>query len=129
MFYEKDFIYSGLGDCTDVCVYCPEEKEVNTPVTVSYCLPKVSYKVKVKAEVVRHIPGPYAEYAEKELGMKPMVTALKEQWEVKSVEVIPFSVPDEKAVYSMTTTGDYSSVMLSLSPEGFWRGLQPVLWQ
>lgn len=100
-----------------------KKKEVNTPVTVSYCLPKVSYKVKVKAEVVRHIPGPYVEYAEKELGMKPMVTALKEQWEVKSVEVIPFSVPDEKAVYSMTTTGDYSSVMLSLSPEGFLAGI------
>ena len=57
---------------TSACI-AQKKKEVNTPVTVSYCLPKVSYKVKVKAEVVRHIPGPYAEYAEKELGMKPPV--------------------------------------------------------
>lgn len=103
--------------------FAQKKKEINTPVTVSYCLPKVSYKVKVKAEAVRHIPGPYAEFAEKELGMKPEVTALKEQWEIKSVEVTPFSVPDEKTVYSMTATGDYGSVMLSLSPEGFLAGI------
>lgn len=103
--------------------FAQKKKEINTPVTVSYCLPKVSYKVKVKAEAVRYIPGPYAEYAEKELGMKPEISALKEQWEVKSVEVMPFFVPDEKAVYAMTTAGDYSSVMLSLSPEGFLAGI------
>jgi len=103
--------------------FAQKKKEINTPVTVGYCLPKVSYKVRVKAEVLRYIPGPYAEYAEKELGMRPEVTALKEHWEIKSVQVNPFSVPDEKAVYSMTTTGDYSPVMLSLSPEGFLAGI------
>lgn len=103
--------------------FAQKKKEINTPFTVSYCLPKVSYKVKVKAEAVRYIPGPYAEYAEKELGMKPEGTSSGEQWEIKSVEVTPFSVPDEKAVYSMTATGEYGSVMLSLSPEGFLAGI------
>ncbi len=103
--------------------FAQKKKEINTPFTVSYCLPKVSYKVKVKAEAVRYIPGPYAEYAEKELGMKPEGTSSGEQWEIKSGEVTPFSVPDEKAVYSMTATGEYGSVMLSLSPEGFLAGI------
>lgn len=103
--------------------FAQKKKEINTPATLSYCLPKVSYKVCVKAESVRYIPGPYAEYAERELGVKPEATALKEHWEIKSVRVTPFFVPDEKAVYSMTATGDYTPVLLSLSPEGFLAGI------
>ena len=103
--------------------FAQKKKEINTPFTVSYCLPKISYRVKVKAEVVRYIPGPYVVYAEKELGMKPEGTVSKEQWEIKSVQVTPFTIPDEKAVYSMTATGEYGSVMLSLSPEGFLAGV------
>lgn len=103
--------------------FAQKRKEINTPVSVNYCLPKVAYKVKVKVASIRYIPGPYAEYAEKELGMKPEAAVMKERWEIESVQVIPFSVPDEKAVYSMTAAGDYHSVMLSLSPEGFLAGI------
>lgn len=103
--------------------FAQKRKEMTVPATVGYCLPKVSYQVKVKAESVRYIPGPYAEYAEKKLGMKPEFTAVKEQWEIKSVQITPFFVPDEKAVYTMTATGDYTPVMLSLSPEGFLAGV------
>lgn len=100
-----------------------KRKEMNTPVSVNYCLPKVSYTLKVKAEAVCYIPGPYAEYAEKELGMKPQALKSREQWKIKSVRIIPFFVPDENAVYAMTATGDYHSVLLSLSPEGFLAGI------
>ncbi|WP_251619720.1 DUF4831 family protein [Odoribacter lunatus] len=120
----KKFVFICLGMVLAVSAgVAQKKKEITVPVSVSYCLPKVMYQVKVKAEVVRYIPGPYAEHAAKELGMKPESLSLKERWRVASVEVEPFYVPDESAVYMMTASGEYSAVMLNLSPEGFLAGV------
>ncbi len=106
-----------------VSVTAQKKKEITTPVTVGYCLPKVSFIVKVKMECLRRIPGPYRQYAAKELGMKPQIMFLNEQWNIKSIEVEPCYLPDEKAVYTLTTSIDYNPVLLSLSPEGFLAGI------
>lgn len=103
--------------------FAQKKKEIMTPAGVSYCLPKVVYQVKVKAEAVRYIPGPYAEYAEGKLNMKPEASSVQERWRVASVKVEPVYVPDERAVYRMTAVGDYSALMLGLSPEGFLAGI------
>lgn len=107
----------GLSVCAQ------KKREIGTPVTVNYCLPKVSFLVKVKMEYTQSIPGPYRQYALQELGMKPEITSLGERWRIQEIEVKPFSVPDENAMYAMTASGDYQPVMLSLSPEGFLAGV------
>lgn len=106
-----------------VVLSAQKRKEINTPVTVNYCLPKVVYTVNVKVEYSRYIPGPYAQYAEDELGIKPESMILKEQWRIKSVEITPRYIPDENTVYAMMAAGDYNPVMLTLSPEGFLAGI------
>lgn len=103
--------------------FAQKKKEISTPVTVSYCLPKVAYQFKVKLEYTHAIPGPYWKYAERELGVKPDITAPYDKWEIKDIQVKPFYLPDENAMYSMTTSGDYNPVMLSLSSEGFLAGV------
>lgn len=100
-----------------------KKKEVVTPVTVNYCLPKVAYQLKVQLECTHRIPGPYWKNAEKELGVKPEITSPGSLWKIVGIEVKPYYIPDENAMYAMTSSGDYHPVLLSLSPEGFIAGV------
>lgn len=104
-------------------LFAQKRKEISTPVTVDYCLPKVSYLLKVKMEYTKFIPGPFQQYAEKELGVKPEITAPREQWDIISINIEPRYVADERASYSLSASGDYNPVLLSLSPEGFLAGV------
>lgn len=107
-------------------VSAQKKKDISTPVTVNYCLPKVSFKVVVTLECVKQVPGPYREQAVAKLGLKPEVTTSGEEWTIKDIAVKPFFVPDEKAIYAITASGDYHSVMLSLSAEGFLAGVNSM---
>ncbi|MEG2277323.1 MAG: DUF4831 family protein [Odoribacter sp.] len=100
-----------------------KKKELSTSVNVNYCLPKVVYEVEVTLECTTSSPGPYASYAAKELGVQPEITRQEEHWYIRNIEVKPRYVPDEKAVYSILATGDYSPVLLNLSAEGFLAGV------
>ena len=104
-------------------LFAQKRKEISTPVTVDYCLPKVSYLLKVKMEYTKFIPGPFQQYAEKELGVKPEITVPREQWDIISINIEPRYVADERASYSLSASGDYNPVLLSLSPEGFLAGV------
>lgn len=117
------FLAALLAVAMGTATQAQKKKEVNTPVNVNYCLPKVSYEVKVTMECTKYFPGPYRKYAEKELGIKPAIDAEKEEWVIKNIEVQPQYVPDEKAVYSISASNDYHPVMLSLSAEGFLAGV------
>lgn len=109
------FCYSGVAQ---------KKKEVlSTPVTVNYCLPKVAYNVVVTFEHTRLIPGPYRQYAEKHLGLKPEIQTLGEEWKIDDLTIVPQYLPDDKARYAISTTGDYHPIMLSLTPEGFLAGV------
>lgn len=100
-----------------------KKKELTTTVNLNYCLPKVAYRVAVELECSRSVPGPYRNYAEKELGLRPEITSPSEQWAIIKLEVTPEYLPDEKAVYSVSAAGDYLPVLLSLSAEGFLAGV------
>lgn len=100
-----------------------KKRELNTLVNVNYCLPKVVYNIEVTLECSRYIPGPYRNYAERELGIKPEITQLEEHWSIAEIDIKPQYIPDEKAVYSVSATNEYTPVTLSLSAEGFLAGV------
>lgn len=104
-------------------VTAQKKKELVTPVNVNYCLPKASYEVSVTMECTKCIPGPYRNYAEKELGVKPEITEPSERWVIRDIRIKPMYIPDEKAVYSISASGDYNPLMLRLSAEGFLAGV------
>lgn len=117
------FIF-GLTMLMGLTVIAQKKKEgAGASVNINYCLPKVSYEVKVTLESIESIPGPYRKHAEKELGQKPDITERKELWSIKNIEVKPQFIPDEKAIYSVSANADYHSIMLSLSAEGFLAGV------
>ena len=88
-----------------------KKKELTTLVNVNYTLPKVAYEVEVILECERFVPGPYQNYAEKELGVRPEATQVSEKWAIKKINVLPQYIPDEKAVYSVSANGDYLSLI------------------
>lgn len=100
-----------------------KKKELSTLVNVNYCLPKVVYNVEVTMECTHYIPGPYRNYAEKELGLKPEITRSEEHWTISKVDIKPQYIPDERAVYSISATNEYTPIMLTLSAEGFLAGV------
>ena len=71
-----------------------KKKELTTLVNVNYTLPKVAYEVEVILECERFVPGPYQNYAEKELGIRPEATQVSEKWAIKKINVLPQYIPD-----------------------------------
>lgn len=100
-----------------------KKKELNTLVNVNYCLPKVVYQVEVTLECTRFVPGPYRNYAVKELGVQPEGMEPREEWKIVRLDVKPRYLPDQQAVYSVSSAGSYHPVMLAWSAEGFLAGV------
>lgn len=112
-----------LAVLSALAVMAQKKKEITTQVNVNYCLPKVVYEVEVTLECARFIPGPYRNYAMKELGLQPAIQETREEWQITGINVKPVYIPDEKAVYSVSATGEYSPILLTLSAEGFLSGV------
>lgn len=119
----KVFLVIGLFLVVASSVFGQKKKEVLTPVTVSYALPKVMYDVVVTMECADLIPGPLARYAEKQLGVRPEIEQHGQSWRIKRIQFIPRSVPDEKAMFSLTAKAEYRGVALSVTPEGLLKGI------
>ncbi len=121
---KKVILVFGMTVLVGLTVFAQKKREnLATPVNVNYCLPKMAYEVKVTLECTEYTPGPYRNYAEKELGQKPEITEYKEKWSIRNIEIKPQAIPDEKAVYSVSASGDYHPIMLHLSAEGFLAGV------
>lgn len=98
------------------------KEALTTPVRVNYCLPKVAYDITVVLQCKQYIPGPYQSYAEKELGLRPRAESSQE-WTIRDIKITPRYIPDEKAVYAISASGDYWPVFVRLSAEGFLAGV------
>ena len=91
------FIWILIG-CLSLSVLGQKKRELSTPVSVSYMLPKISFKVEVTMERVKLIPGPFRQYAEQQLGIGPDINAAGEEWELKDIRIIPQALPDTKNI-------------------------------
>ena len=76
-----------LAVCLGVSAEAQKKKELTTLVNVNYCLPKVIYRVEVMLECEKYIPGPYRNYAEKELGIKPEIDRAREVLKVTAIYI------------------------------------------
>jgi hypothetical protein len=98
-------------------------RAVNTPVSLSYILPRVSFDVEVTLECTERVPGPFHEYAERQLGTRAAITSRGQSWRVKKIRLTPVAVPDAEATYTLNATGEYGGLSLSLTPGGFLAGV------
>lgn len=63
----------GLMGLASLAVLGQKKRELTTPVSVDYALPKIGYDVVVTMECVESVPGPFRKYAQEQLGVQPEI--------------------------------------------------------
>jgi hypothetical protein len=88
--------------------------------SVVYALPKTSIKIKIEVEKEIFLAGPYAQYAEKYLGID-VETQNRENYYIRKVEIMPFKEADVTALYTVNfgKLKNARANFLDLSAEGF----------
>ncbi len=66
-----------------------------------YSLPITHLDLEIVATKTIHKAGPYHQYAEKYLGLSNAITQDSESWEVTSIKVSPYGIPDPNEQYLM----------------------------
>ena len=120
---KKLFFIIGLVGLVSLSVSGQKKRELTTQVSVDYTLPKISYDVVVTMECSRLIPGPFRQYAEQQLGVSPEITSEGEEWMIKKIQFVPRALPDPKAMYTVNASGEYNSILLNITPDGFLAGV------
>ncbi len=82
---------------------------------VDYCLPQTSLTVEVEAVSEQFFSGPYADYAEKLLGIK-VSREDKQSLQITQVRITPYLEADPAAHYSLPA--DYAESLLKFSSSG-----------
>lgn len=85
---------------------------------ITYFLPQTQLHITIEAERSIYTPGEYANYAEHFLRLKGVSTTPREQWEIKTIQVTPYGIPDQSRAYSIALRSKTSAPLVSLTPEG-----------
>ncbi|MCG8580482.1 MAG: DUF4831 family protein [Bacteroidales bacterium] len=88
-----------------------------------YSLPTTVIRVNVEVEKTIHKVGPFYRYSQKMLNVSDVVTEDKVEWQIKSVNIETFGVPDESKRYSVTYSGAASAPFLNLTSSGVLAGV------
>jgi hypothetical protein len=86
------FIVTGLG-------YEPAEVKETT----IYALPKTGLKIGISYQKDVFIPGPYADYAQRMLGIEGVQKVRYERYTLNNVKVTPATEPDGTSFFTMST--------------------------
>ncbi len=113
----------GLMGLVSLSVLGQKKRELTTPVSVNYALPKIGYDIVVTMECVEAVPGPFRKYAMQQLGVQPEIMTPGEEWTIKNIRFVPKALPDTKAMYTLNAAGEYNSITVNVTPEGFLAGL------
>lgn len=85
------FIVTGLG-------YEPVETEES----IIYALPQTGLKIGLTYQKDIFIPGPYADYAQRMLGIEGVQKDRSEKYTIRNVDVSPYTEPDGNAFYTIS---------------------------
>lgn len=87
-------------------------------VAVYYTLPRTVVYVKVVCSQSEYIPGPYAEYAKKFLGIDGVSNTEKVEYLIERIDVETTAETDPKAVFAVYPSGKGYGNFINLSNEG-----------
>ncbi|MDR2126560.1 MAG: DUF4831 family protein [Prevotellaceae bacterium] len=87
--------------------------------SVVYALPKTSIKIKIETEKETFVAGPYAQYAEKYLGIEVDMQN-HENYSIRKIEMMPFKEADANTLYTINfgKMKNARANFLDLSAEG-----------
>lgn len=102
---------------TMVAVYQPTEPGI-TQAGVTYYLPKTSFRFFVKATCITRHAGPFAEYAERFLGIEDAAQVDSEYWRLDDISAIEYGTPDDSQAYTISLNPKTSAPLVTLTPGG-----------
>jgi hypothetical protein len=95
-----------------------DQAEKLSPNGMIYALPKTKLSIKVESKLTSVIPGPYAQFAQKYLGISNVPTVAKSFWNISKIEVHQDFQPDMQALFVIEPTKGNSINFLSLTKHG-----------
>ena len=90
---------------------------------VNYALPKTALKIQVVATKTTFTPGEFGRYAERYLHLNNVKTEAEVKWEIKSIKVSTYGVPDMNKVYTIKLKDKSIAPFVRLSDEGLIKGI------
>lgn len=102
--------------------FAQKRRTLETANTVIYALPQTVINVDVVAEKTILKRGPFAEYANKYLGISDIVKSNGVDWKLKAVSVSTNGEVDPEQFHKITTSVDYEPSLISLTPDGLIAG-------
>jgi hypothetical protein len=93
---------------------------------IVYALPRNGIRVTVVVSIEKSVPGPYAEFANKYLGIVNPVTSVAEKHQITNIDMELFSEPDPNAIYK---TADTLVINIAQLPNGVISGVNLPLNQ
>lgn len=90
----------------------------NKQVAVYYTLPRTVVYVKVVCSQSEYIPGPYADYAKKFLGIEGVSNTEKVEYSISKIDIETHSETDPIAIFAVYPSGKGYGNYLKLSAEG-----------
>ena len=98
-------------------------KEATKPLEgFAYVLPKTVLTATVTYKQIKQIPGPYAQFAERYLGLNTVIQSEQTTHELLSVSLGSKAEPDQSAWFHAKPSDSKHPVAVKLSPEGFLLG-------
>lgn len=94
-----------------------------------YALPMTVFNVTVEFEQTIEKPGPYARFASDLLGLKDVITAERETWQIKSITVEPAEEIDPSEYYVIESNTLVQFNALSLKKTGLILDLNPMVYE
>lgn len=123
-------ILFGLGACTSTEYFINKTKVEKlvpgSPPSMSgfdYALPLTVLDIEVIAEKTITKPGPFAEYAERYLGVSEVPTREKTEWIIKDINLKSHAERDPDQVYRVETEGVSKAGMIQLDERGIIVGV------
>jgi len=98
-------------------------KEATTPLEgLNYVLPKTVLTAAVTYKQLTQTPGPYAQFAERFLGLTTVVQTKQTTHELIGVTLTSTAIPDQAAWFHVKPVDSKRPFVINLSPEGFLLG-------
>ncbi|HOK27375.1 MAG TPA: DUF4831 family protein, partial [Bacteroidales bacterium] len=94
-----------------------------------YALPMTVFNVTVEFEQTIEKPGPYAKFASDLLGLKDVITAERESWQIRSISVEPVEELDPSEYYIIESNTLLQFNALSLKKAGLILDLNPKYYE
>lgn len=89
-----------------------------SPRGMIYSLPRTNLRVKVTSDNVVFKAGPYAQFAEKYLGIKDVNIESFNYWQISAIEVYTLNEPDLQSLFVVEPAPNFSVDFLQLAKDG-----------